>query len=504
MTATAEPSTKRQKLEREPLILNFFQALTPVLHAPGQWRNPRDESRNYYTAENWIKTAQIAERGKIHGIFFGDSLAAYGTYKSSHLDGPFNFQEAARSGNNFPKNDPTGYLAAMAVSTKNVCFGFTCSTLSEHPYHFARRMATMDHISGGRVGWNVVTSFLESAARNLLNGSKLPDKALRYEKADEYLQVFYELLLSSWRDDGVVFDRDQGIFSNPEAIREINYDGTHFKVPGPQISEPSPQRIPLIIQAGTSEKGALLGAKHSELIFLAGEGPEIVKQKIDTIKKLASEKYGRNPDHIKFVTIIQVLVAPTTEEANAKWEEIQKFDDVEGKLTQMGGYGVDLSLVDWDEDCTLSENQPIREMALRHQKANPGVLINKRFLVRSVKSKFVGNPVEVADLIEDYVDRSGVDGFNFTSFVFPETFEGIVDLLIPELQKRGLAQKEYAVEGGTYREQVYRQKGQTFVPEDHYAYPLRWKAGVSKEEFEESLKKVKAEQDKLKIYAYKD
>ncbi|KAH3671439.1 hypothetical protein WICMUC_004619 [Wickerhamomyces mucosus] len=501
-----QPPTKKQKVsgKRDPLILNFFQALTPVLHAPGQWKNPRDESRKYYTAENWIKTAKIAERGKIHGIFFGDSLAPYGGYNSKDLDGPFNFQEAAKSGNNFPKNDPTAYLAAMAINTKNLSFGFTCTTLSEHPYHFARRMATLDHISKGRVGWNVVTSFLESAARNLLNNERLPAKPERYEKADEYLQVFYELLLSSWRDDGVVFDREHGIFSNPDAIREINFEGKYFKVPGPQISEPSPQRIPLIIQAGTSEKGALLGAKHSELIFLGGESPEIVAEKIANIRKLATEKYNRDIKKLKFVTIARIIVGKTSEEAQAKWKEIESYKDVEGIMVQVGGRGIDLSLVDsWDEDLTKSPHESIRLAALGVSKGNPGVKITKKFFVDSHFTTFIGSAEEVADEIEHYVEVSGIDGFNFTNVVFPENFEDIVDLLIPELQKRGLAQTEYAVEGGTYREQIYREKGHTFVPEDHYAYGLRWKAGVSKEDFEEHLKELKKKQEELKIYAYK-
>lgn len=154
-----------QKLEKTKIvILNFFVALTPVLRAPGQWRNPRDQSHDYTKAEYWIKVAQLAERGKLHGIFFGDSLAIYGGYKYQGLDGPYNFTEAARSGKNFPKNDPTAYSAAMAVSTINVSFGFTCSTLCEHPYHFARRLTTFDHIW---VGWNIVTSVLPSPGRQI-------------------------------------------------------------------------------------------------------------------------------------------------------------------------------------------------------------------------------------------------------------------------------------------------------------------------------------------------
>jgi FMN-dependent oxidoreductase (nitrilotriacetate monooxygenase family) len=495
---TNEPSKKKQKVtEKKILILNFFEALTPVLHAPGQWRNPRDKSRDYTKAEYWVKLAQLAERGKLHGIFFGDSLAIYGGYK-----GPYNFEEAAKSGNNFPKNDPTAYLAAIAISTKNLSIGYTCSTLTEHPYHFARRMATLDHISGGRVGWNIVTSFLPTAGRQLAADNKLPDKSIRYEKADEYVQVFSELLLSSWRDDGVVFDRDNGIFSNPDAIREINYEGKYFKVPGPQISEPSPQRIPLLIQAGASPLGLRLGAKYAEMIYVGGKSPTAVKIKIDQTKRLAREEYGRDPENIKFVMRIAVIVDKTHEAALAKWEEVQKYKDIEGLQVQIGGTGFDLSKYDWDEDLTKSDEKG-KAFAKLQQEVHPGQIITRRLIANRFleDNTFVGTPEEVADDIEDWVAISGIDGFNFTNVVFPESFENIVDLLVPELQKRGLAQTEYAVEGGTFREQIYRENGRTFVPEDHYLYPYRWQSGVSKEEFEKQLESIKEKKEAYRLTA---
>ncbi|KAH3674435.1 hypothetical protein WICMUC_003272 [Wickerhamomyces mucosus] len=487
----SQPARKKQKVEKKKiLILNFFEALTPVLHAPGQWRNPRDESRNYYKAEYWIKLAKLAEKAKLHGIFWGDSLAPY--------DGPYNFSAAAISGNNFPKNSPMEYLAAMAINTKNLAFGFTGSTLSEHPYHFARRIATL-------ILWNVVTSFLDSAARNLLDGNKLPDKNIRYEKADEYLQVFYELLLSSWRTDGVVFDREKGIFSDPEAIREINFEGKYFKVPGPQLTEPNPKgRIPLIAQAGASEKGLLLGAKHAELIYVGGKSPEAVKSKIEQTKRLAQEKYGRNPDHLKFVMRVAIVVEKTSKEAKKKFEEIQKYKDIEGIQVQIGGSGFDLSAYDWDEDLAEHSNPKAKAFAkLQAEFHPPGTKITRRLVANRFleDSTFVGDPEEVADELEDWVARSDVDGFNFTNLVFPETFENIAELLVPELQKRGLAQTEYAVDGGSVRENLYRKKGQVDVLEDHYTYDLHWRPGVSKEEFEKRLKSVKAKQEKLKITA---
>lgn len=500
-----QPHQKKQKKERQPLIINFFEALTPVLHAPGQWKNPRDQSRNYYKADHWVKLAQLAERGKIHAIFIGDSLAIYGGYKSAGLGGPYNYEEAAKTGNNFPKNDPTAYLSAVAISTKNVSLGITCSTLTEHPYHFARRMATMDHISGGRIGWNVVTSALPSAGRQLTDNNVMPDKDLRYEKTDEYLQVFYELLLSSWRDDGVVWDVEKGIVSDPDRIREINYAGKHFRVPGPQITEPTEGRLPLIIQAGASPKGRELGAKHGELIFLDGSDPAKARQQIAETRALAQEKYGRNPEHLKFVSMLRIVVGKDHDDAVAKAEEIESYHDNEGALVQLGGTGLDLSVYDEDQDLTEVDDPTVKGLATAIKAKSyykEGDKVTRDYIARNFfrSNYFIGSAEEVADKIEEYVDASGVDGFNLTNLVFPETFEDIVNYLIPELQKRGLAQKDYAVEGGSLRQQVYRSEDK-FLPEDHYAYPLRWNKGESKEDFEKRLAKFKVEAESKKILA---
>lgn len=500
-----QPPQKKQKKEKKVLVLNFFEALTPVLHSPGQWRNPIDTSRDYTKAEYWVKIAQLAERGKIHSIFIGDSLAVYGGYKSEGWGGPFNYEEAAKSGNNFPKNDPTAYLAAVAISTKNVSLGITCSTLTEHPYHFARRMATLDHISGGRVGWNVVTSVLPSAGRQLADNNIHPEKDLRYEKTDEYLQVFYELLLSSWRDDGVVFDRERGVFSEPDRIREINFDGKYFRVPGPQITEPTAGRIPLIIQAGASPKGRHLGAKHAEVVFLHGDVPSDVVKQIEETRALAKDVYGRNPDHLKFITLVKVVVGKTHEEARKKHEDVLRYHDLDGALIQASTF-IDFGKFEWDEDLSKISDPAVQGFvaSFKHKKYyKEGDIITRRYVAKNVYfgTYFWGSAEEVADQLEEYVEKTGIDGFNFTSVVHNQTFEDIVDILVPELQKRGLAQKDYAVEGGSYREQVYGQEGQKFVPEDHYAYGLRWQAGEPKADFESRLAKLKKQQESLKIYA---
>lgn len=227
---TMTVNTKEQK--RKPLIINAFDMGCSGLQAPGLWKHPEDRSKNYNSIEYWTDLAKLLERGKFNGLFIADVLGGYDVY-----NGPGNIKAAAISGAQWPIIEPSAVVSAMAAVTKNLAFGITFSTISEAPYHLARRLATLDHLSNGRVGWNVVSSYLDSAARNLLNGEDLPPHDERYVRTEEYLQVVYELLLSSWSDDAVKLDKKKGVYSDPERIRQIDFEGKYFKVPGPNITD---------------------------------------------------------------------------------------------------------------------------------------------------------------------------------------------------------------------------------------------------------------------------
>lgn len=390
----------------------------------------------------------------------------------------------------------------MAAVTKNLSFGLTFSTISEHPYHFARRLATLDHLTKGRVGWNIVSSYLNSTARQLLNGEPLPEHDERYVKTEEYVQVVYKLFLSSWRDDAVKLDLKTGIFSDPDLIREINHVGKYYNVPGPSISEPVPQGFPLIIQAGTSSKGKLFAAENAEVIFVGGRTSKFIKKAIDDIKYLAVEKFGRDPKHIKFLTQITPILGKTHEEAQEKFNKIVKYIDLEGSQALFAGWtGIDLSQYEWDEELKYVKSNGMRSLVDNLTKNNPGFKVTRRTLAEdtaiggSTTKEFIGSPEEVADTIEKWVEETGLDGFNFAYALWPGTFEDIVELLIPELQKRGLAQTEYPVPGGTFRENAYGLKGQVYLPEDHPFYKLRWQDRLSKDQFEEHLRQFEQERD---------
>lgn len=374
----------------------------------------------------------------------------------------------------------------------------------EQPYHLARRLSTVDHLTGGRLGWNIVTGYLDSAARNL-GATEQPEHDERYNIAEEYLRVMYKLWQSSWRDDAVVLNRKTGVYTDPELVREINHEGKYYKVPGPHICQPSPQRTPVLMQAGTSKAGKAFASQHAEGIFVAGHSPAVVAKNIAEIRSQASEKFGRDPQSVKFLALICPIIGRTEEEANKKFEDLQKYGDIDGALALFGGWtGIDLSQYEDDQELRHVESNAIRSAVEGWSKSSPSVkkwtrhTVAKHITVGGLGATVVGTPEQVADEFERWIDEADVDGFNIVSIpsfkymastnicqayaIKPGTFVDVIELLLPELRKRGLFHDEYAVEGGTYRENIYETAGQKRPRKDHAAYRYQWQAGVAKED----------------------
>ncbi|KAJ5684012.1 uncharacterized protein N7477_000357 [Penicillium maclennaniae] len=467
--------------EKKQLILNAFSMHSPSHLNPGLFRYPADKGADYKNIKHWMALAQKLEDAKFHAIFFADVLGGYDVYK-----GPANLDPTIPAGAQFPINDPLYSIPAMAAATESIGFGVTASTTYDAPYALARRFSTVDHLSNGRVGWNIVTSYLDSAARNFGLDTQVEHDE-RYRIADEYLDVTYKLWEASWRDDAVEWNLDSAKtngsvegsrYADPRGVREINHKGKYFQVPGPHLCEPSPQRTPFLLQAGTSTAGKAFAAKHAE-------APELVRPSVDSIRQQAAD-LGRDPRDIKIVAGALVIVAETDEEANVKFDELKKYGDREGALALFGGWtGYDLSTHTDDQDFRFVEQPAVRSMVNHWASTVPGTE-GKKWDKKTIAEyltlggngvKIVGSVQTVADELERWVDVGDVDGFNLSYASLPDTFDDVIRLLLPELQRRGLFWSDYAVKGGTMRENMYGKQGQSRLPDTHHGAKYFWRKG---------------------------
>lgn len=459
-------------------ILNAFVMQSPGHLNPGLFKYPADKGRKYNDIQHWVDLAKKLEAAKFHAIFFADVLGGYDVYK-----GPANLEPTIPAASQFPINDPLYSVAAMAAATQSIGFGVTASTTYELPYALARKFSTVDQLSNGRVAWNIVTSYLDSAARNLgLNTQIEHDE--RYRIAHEYLDVTYKLWEGSWRDDAIS-NAPPGAYADPHAVRQIHHKGKYFQVPGPHICEPSPQRTPFLFQAGTSTAGKKFAATHAEAIFLNGHTAELVRPSVDSIRAQAKE-LGRDPASIKIVAGVLVVVAETDEKAQAKFADLASYGDREGALALFGGWsGYDLSKYGDDEDFRFLDSAPpaVRSMVNHWASVSPeGWKWNKKTIAEHLiiggnGAKIIGSPKTVADELERWIEVADVDGFNFSYATIPETFDDFIEHLLPELRRRELVWSDYAVPGGTLRENYLGEQGKNRLSDSHPGAKYFWKAG---------------------------
>lgn len=285
----------------------------------------------------------------------------------------------------------------------------------------------------------------------------------------------------SWRDDAAPRDADKGQFAVAGAVRQINHEGEYFRVPGPHICEPSPQRTPFLFQAGTSKAGTEFGAQHAEAIFVGAQTPEKLKASVDALRQTASEKFGRRTDHLRILAGMTIVVDETNEKAQQKLDEYISYGDREGALGLFGGWtGIDLSTYSDDEDFRFVDAPAIRSMVNRWAESVPGSeglgwtksRIADFLLVGGMTPKIIGGPAAVVDELERWAEISGVDGFNLTHVVNPGSFEDIVEFVLPELRRRGLFRSKVEQEGATAREVFF---GQAHLLDDHAGRQFRWR-----------------------------
>lgn len=427
VNGTSAPSKPQQSSPPQPkkkLILNAFIEMCSGHQSPGLWRHPEDRSSDFNSLTHWTSLAQLLERGSFHGIFIADVLGGYDVY-----GGPRNLTPAIKSGAQWPVNEPLSVVPAMAAVTKSIGFGVTISTSYEQPYHLARRLSTVDHLTNGRLGWNVVTGYLDSAARNLTNGADQADHDERYAMCEEYMDAVYKLWNSSWRSDAVKLDRSTGTYTDPSLVREIHHEGKYFKVPGPHFCAPSPQRTPVIMQAGTSKAGKSFAAKHAEGIFVSAHAPVSVASSIASIRSQAAE-LGRDPSSIKVLAKFCPILGRTQDEAEAKYRDYIQYGDYEGALALFGGWtGVDMAPYGEDEELRYVESNAIRSYIESLLKSAPDVnggkwtkrTLAEHIMVGGLGATCVGTAEVVADEMGRWVREGGVDGFNIVSSISLES-----------------------------------------------------------------------------------
>ncbi|WP_407520255.1 LLM class flavin-dependent oxidoreductase [Methylobacterium oryzisoli] len=414
--------------------LNAFEMNCVGHQSPGLWRHPRDRSGEYTSLAYWTDLARLLERGLFDGVFLADVVGLYDVFGGSP-------DAALRHAAQVPANDPLLVVPAMAAATEHLGFGVTVNLSYEAPYLLARRMTTLDHLTAGRIGWNVVTGYLDSAARAMgLDRQRAHDD--RYDLADEYMQVVYALWEGSWDDDAVRRDRAAGIFTDPSRVRPVRHHGPHFRVEGVHLGEPSPQRTPVLYQAGTSPKGRGFAARHAECVFVSGPSPQVIAPRVAALRRAAAEA-GRAPGDLLIYSLATLVVGETDAAAAARLAEYRAYVSHEGALALMSGWtGVDFSTLDLDAQVRHVENDAGRSAMDNVTRADP----NRAWTVREVAEHvgiggigpvFSGSPATVCDALEAWVAATGVDGFNLAYVVAHETFAGIVDLVVPELQRRG-------------------------------------------------------------------
>ncbi|HEY0297053.1 MAG TPA: LLM class flavin-dependent oxidoreductase [Bordetella sp.] len=428
----------------------------------GLWTHPRDQSTRYLDIDYWTSLARKLEAGLFDGLFFADVLGVYDVYGASP-------DAAIRGAVQVPVNDPALLIPAMAAATKHLGFGITCNLTYEPPYAFARRMSTLDHLTRGRIGWNIVTGYLDSAARAAgLSGQMAHDD--RYDLADEYMSLVYKLWEGSWEDGAVQADRASGQYADPAKVHVVRHQGPQYKVNALHLAEPSPQRTPVLYQAGASTRGRLFAATHAECVFVNGQSKDGVKRLADDIRAQAIA-LGRAAGDIKIFMGATVITGRTDAEAREKFEEYRRYASSEAALAHAAAsMGIDFSKYDLDEPIrTESDGKQAIVSNVEAMSRSAGPAWTKRKLLEQMvlgsrQAPWVGSAGKIADALIAWNAEAGVDGFNLSRTVVPECFDDFIELVVPVLQERGAYKT-------SYREGPYRQKlfGQARLPATHAA-----------------------------------
>lgn len=427
------------------LRFNYFTSFTPSGSHAAPWYHPRSPQFDYTNLDDWIALAQKLESAKFDSIFWADHSGVHDVYENSYATA---VQEAVQ----FPTMDPLALTAALASSTKDIGFVFSANVIQDHPYSFARRLTTLDHLTRGRASWNVVTSFQPSAWRNL-GYEHLPNHADRYARAEEFVAVVYKLLEGSWEDDAVIRDTGKRIYADPSKVHPIGHEGEIYRVPGIHTSQPSPQRVPVLFQAGSSADGRAFSARNAEAVFITAINQRGAAKVIADMETLLAAENRRSSDLLYFVQT-SIIVGSTEEEAKRKSAEADEYLSSEALLAfGSSTMGVDLSEIDLDSPVGNFETNALKGQFRALAEAAPDKGWTFREVVKSMLTRRIaGTPEQIAAELEKW-RAVGVNGINIGSLTGPGELYEFVEHVAPVLQARGLMQNEY--NAGTFREKLF-------------------------------------------------
>ena len=440
-----------QPTDRSMVLVGFIQA-SNCSNYPGSWRHP-DAAPGFLTADYYQHIARTLEAGKFHLAFVDDRLAMPDRYGDS-------FEPAVAGGIRTVKLDLAPVVTAMALATRRIGIGATYSTTYHSPFHVARLFATLDHFSGGRIAWNVVTSLNDSEAMNFGADRHLAHDA-RYDRADEFMETVFGLW-NTWSEDALVVDRDRGLFADPSRVRRLEHDGPWFKSRGPLTVPRSPQGHPVIIQAGQSGRGRRFAARWGELVFVIVPNLEACIAHRKDIREQALA-LGRDPDTTRVAPAVYVVVDPSEARARQKLADIKALADPVDSLVLLSEvFNYDFSVHPPDEplsDEALGSISGLRGFLSRvtelSGKRNPTVQDFIRYSGRGTLDElptFVGSPAQVADEMEGWFRQGACDGFVIAATHIPGAYEEFARWVSPELQRRGLVRPDY--QGATLRENL--------------------------------------------------
>ncbi|PWN03215.1 FMN-dependent monooxygenase [Nocardioides silvaticus] len=431
------------------LHLGGFMIASQVTHSHAAWRHPASDAGGFLRPDYYHRIGRILERGTFDFVFFADLLAVPTNYGGGH-------DEALRRGTQASATlDPSLVATSIAAVTQHLGVAITKSTTYFHPFELARIFGTLDHLSQGRVAWNIVTSLSSAEARNFGLQQAL-DHDLRYDRAQEFVEAAIKLW-ESWDADALVLDKESGTFADPAKVHAADHDGLFYKTRGPLPTPRSPQGRPVFIQAGSSGKGKDFAARWAEAVFEIDPTPEGRKAYYDDVKSRASD-HGRNPDHVKILPAFVPFVAETESIAREKQAFHNELaDPISGLMTLSVHTDHDFSQYDLDapvDQVTVGGSQGLFDLAKRLSDRDSLTLrdVGKLYAQGVMLPQFVGTASDVADQIEDGFRNGEADGWMLSCAQSPGTFNDFVDLVVPELRRRGLFREKY--HGTTLRDHL--------------------------------------------------